>query len=600
MSRLSTPALALLLGLAACGSSTDTAPTPDGVCTPTEHWHDGDGDGWGAGEPITGCTVPDGRVTRTGDCDDGDGAVHPDATEQCDDVDHDCDGDTLLGASGLTSFFADTDGDGHGDPAVEILACGPGAGLSETSDDCDDRSAIVYPGAPEVCDGAQNDCDAAAWDPTDEDGGATWVSGGTPEVLTGALGDRSWSGDGTLYLCAGTYRGRLAFDSGLVDVVGVGGAGSVVLDGEGLGRAISVTDGRLGLTGLTVRGGGVALQDSNGRVTDCVLTDNHPTGEAHGGALSADGGTLTVVRTEVRGNSAVNDRGGGIYAVDGLTLQESEVRDNVATQGGGVFAYQLSVADSVISGNRAEWGLMSAWGGGISAAGTVNLLRSEIRGNDGGGRGGGLWFQNGNLNITDTSFVDNTASNGGGVFADASNGGNTVLDATGMTLQGNVASGEGGGMWWAGCGSCSETGHGGPLEIANSTIVGNSAEWGGGLYMSSWTLRLVDTVVEGNTATRWGGGAYVFGDSSMNRTFACYGLLGSPAGFLDNEGFGLVFDEDTWRATFTACDFGEGAQDNAPLDLVFDRYGYGNNPSSWGFTKGDDESFECAPSTACE
>jgi hypothetical protein len=43
----------------------------------------------------------------------------------------------------------DADGDGHG-----TTACAPAPG-----DDCDDTQATVYPGAPELCDGIDNDCD---------------------------------------------------------------------------------------------------------------------------------------------------------------------------------------------------------------------------------------------------------------------------------------------------------------------------------------------------------------------------------------------------------------------------------------------------------
>ena len=69
------------------------------------------------------------------------GGAYPDIMEQCDDLDHDCDGKTF--------DRNDLDGDGFGD-------CGcPSTGTC----DCDETRASVFPGAKEVCDGRDNDCD---------------------------------------------------------------------------------------------------------------------------------------------------------------------------------------------------------------------------------------------------------------------------------------------------------------------------------------------------------------------------------------------------------------------------------------------------------
>ena len=105
------------------------------------------------------------------------------------------------------SADADADADADGDGAIAIADGGT---------DCDDADANVWPGAPEVCDGVQNDC-STAWASTDEDGlvtlfdtaetvsadlTATFASG-TPSALTtydllprarsgSALGPTTW------------------------------------------------------------------------------------------------------------------------------------------------------------------------------------------------------------------------------------------------------------------------------------------------------------------------------------------------------------------------------------------------------------------------
>jgi len=63
----------------------------DGLAT--SPWYaDSDGDGYGAGPAVLDCAAPAGHVASSGDCDDADPAIHPDATELCDGVDQDCDG----------------------------------------------------------------------------------------------------------------------------------------------------------------------------------------------------------------------------------------------------------------------------------------------------------------------------------------------------------------------------------------------------------------------------------------------------------------------------------------------------------------------------
>lgn len=56
------------------------------------------------------------------------------------------------------TFFRDADGDGRGDPKSTKQACLPPSGYVMSSDDCNDASNVAFPGATEVCDGIDNDC----------------------------------------------------------------------------------------------------------------------------------------------------------------------------------------------------------------------------------------------------------------------------------------------------------------------------------------------------------------------------------------------------------------------------------------------------------
>ena len=96
------------------------------------------------------------------DCDDQNPAIHPNATEVCDEIDNDCDGfidgedDSLEDGS---TIYVDVDGDGYGAPGTESLSCSTNETHVTNGDDCDDTDAFIYPDAIEICDGIDSDCD---------------------------------------------------------------------------------------------------------------------------------------------------------------------------------------------------------------------------------------------------------------------------------------------------------------------------------------------------------------------------------------------------------------------------------------------------------
>jgi len=90
------------------------------------------------------------------DCDDTDASVNPDASEVCDGRDDDCNGTPDDGL--ISTWYTDADGDGFGDPDTAAQACDP-AGRVHNDADCDDTDPGVHPGALEVCNGVDDNCD---------------------------------------------------------------------------------------------------------------------------------------------------------------------------------------------------------------------------------------------------------------------------------------------------------------------------------------------------------------------------------------------------------------------------------------------------------
>ena len=104
---------------------------------------DADGDGFAA----------------SSDCDDDDPTTYPGATELCDQVDNDCNtvvDDVGEGQGAL--YWPDEDGDAYGD-GTPTRACTPPLGHAAVDGDCEDSDPRIHPGADEICDDEDNDCD---------------------------------------------------------------------------------------------------------------------------------------------------------------------------------------------------------------------------------------------------------------------------------------------------------------------------------------------------------------------------------------------------------------------------------------------------------
>ena len=175
----------------------------EGVTTP--FYLDSDGDGYGDRDTVqNACAQPDGFVPNDNDCNDNDVAFQPGAAEYCEDpndyncdgsvgyedadrdgvaacedcddanpdnfpgnvevcdgADNDCDGDIDVDTNPLdaNTWYFDGDQDGYGWAEYSINACDPPFGYVGNPDDCDDTTEDANPGAEEVCDGIDNDCD---------------------------------------------------------------------------------------------------------------------------------------------------------------------------------------------------------------------------------------------------------------------------------------------------------------------------------------------------------------------------------------------------------------------------------------------------------
>jgi len=142
----------------ACDSS-----SPSGLCGATRtYYRDADGDGYGTESTTTTAACPPAGYTwRAGDCDDANADMHPGAEEICDGLDNDCNGYADDGLPTYT-YYTDLDGDTFGDPSSPYDTCysSPPSGYVSDNTDCDDSNPDINPGATEICDGVDQDCDS--------------------------------------------------------------------------------------------------------------------------------------------------------------------------------------------------------------------------------------------------------------------------------------------------------------------------------------------------------------------------------------------------------------------------------------------------------
>jgi hypothetical protein len=134
----------------------------------TRYYVDADHDGFGSSSnPGTlRCSNPGaGFATNNLDCNDGNAAIRPTATEICNGIDDDCDGvidDGLV----VVNYYTDADGDGFGSVNSPVFprCSNPGAGYSTNNTDCNDGNSNIRPGATEFCNGIDDDCDGVVDD----------------------------------------------------------------------------------------------------------------------------------------------------------------------------------------------------------------------------------------------------------------------------------------------------------------------------------------------------------------------------------------------------------------------------------------------------
>ena len=300
-------------------------------------------------------------------------------------------------------------------------------------------------------------------------GGGVWVQRGAP-ILQGnrildnrsvGLGQQAYGGGVQLENSDAVLSGNL-FAGNLVSGTEAYGGG---LDVVGSGRQVAVLGNRF---------------ISNTALSDPAV---EPDDSGYGGAIALRSGRLTLQDSVLISNTAAT--GGGAIFLGGtaedccqFTATGSEIRENAATYGGGLYslAGRATLGDGLLISNTAMvdgGGLLAASGAAISV--TDSLAMANQAGNNGGGF---LIAAGGSFSFTNSTAVANRAGQDGGAIHNTGS-----ISVANTTVSGNSAGGMGGGI------ANFEL-----AGLANATISANAGPSGAGLFNAN-VLNTVNSLI---------------------------------------------------------------------------------------------------------
>lgn len=299
------------------------------------------------------------------------------------------------------------------------------------------------------------------------------------------------------------------------------------------------------LTNIANIGGSVAILSKSSfmNVYGGTYTDNtvNTTGESIYGGMFYNYATMNVYGGLFEGGAA--NRAGVFYNYRSLYIYSATIKNNSAsTNGGAIYLPASSSAKLYLGGNNdlVTSGVLfygnsaGSNGGAIFSSGRTSGQDTVFEGNS--ASNGGSVYVSGNysaLNLTDSSFIANTATgSGGAVYATGHNELDIENDVSLLGIGFEKNSAKSGGAIAIASTSCAQvkscsfkentaTSYGGTVYASGATLgidkaelVESSASAGGGIYMLEGTVATVNKLdAQGNTATGNGGTIYSIGST---------------------------------------------------------------------------------------
>ena len=264
---------------------------------------------------------------------------------------------------------------------------------------------------------------------------------------------------------------------------------NVAIGAKGEGAAICTSNiNTLTITGsnftnnnATSNGAAISSLGGNMNIRDCTFKDN--IGGGQGGAIWTFNVTLSIINSNFIANAASGTYGGGAIYFGGSRT--------------------LNISNSRFTNNKAK---NSNNGGALYiASATLNITGSSFGNNSAAAQGGAIYQTSGSASITNSNFTNNAAGSNGGALLVTGLSSTTI---TGANFSNNAASGGGGAIL-----STSS-----PITIKTSTFNGNHGNSGGGAIYTNANLDITGSSFSNNDANDANavGGAIRSSGSTLN------------------------------------------------------------------------------------
>jgi CSLREA domain-containing protein len=281
-------------------------------------------------------------------------------------------------------------------------------------------------------------------------------------------------------------------------------------------------------------GGGIHNFATADLIAEDVLLQGNRGNENAGGLWNNFAATATLDNVEIRDNETINF-GAGIYNAGQLNANWVTLAENTSGLDGGGLWNKLD-ADAMLTNVDIRENSATNLGAGIYNAGLLEATGATLVENAAAQDGGGLWNNLAAVaTLTNVEIRDNDAVNhGAGVY----NAGQ--MDANWVTLVGNVAGLNGGGLW---------VGPDGATYLYDVWLTNNNAAAGGGAYNQGLTHLYRSSVTNNTALGGLGGGAYndVTGLFLLQNTTVSTNMIDAPPGLPGGSG---VFNIGDMRLEF--------------------------------------------------